>query len=137
MDDDIAACLGTSSEAWLQQRLQLSREFDACRTTFVALGDETRQLIFTALLENPRLGMRVGEITERTNLSRPAVSHHLRILKDAGLIGMHRQGTMNYYYVDAGRSELLHVKALVDHICAVMAQAAAEGCPLLESARSR
>ena len=74
MDDDIAACLGTSSGHAARNSSQVSREFDACRTTFVALGDETRQLIFTALLENPRLGMRVGEISRALNLSRPAVS---------------------------------------------------------------
>ena len=45
-------------------------------------------------------GVRVGAITEKTNLSRPAVSHHLQIRKDAGLISMRREGTKNYYYFD-------------------------------------
>lgn len=38
-------------------------------------------------------GVRVGAITKKTNLSRPAVSHHLGILKDAGLVKMRREGT--------------------------------------------
>lgn len=46
-------------------------------------------------------GVRVGAITEMTNLSRPAVSHHLSILKDAGLVKLRREGTKNYYYFDA------------------------------------
>ena len=46
-------------------------------------------------------GARVGAITERTHLSRPAVSHHLQILKEAGLLKMRREGTKNYYYFDA------------------------------------
>ena len=41
----------------------------------------------------------VREITRQTSLSRPAVSHHLKILKDAGLIGVHHIGTSNYYYL--------------------------------------
>ena len=83
------------------QRQSLAEEFKALQSSFVAQGDETRQQIFIALLEHETVGMRVPEITKRTHLSRPAVSHHLRILKDAGLVNVHRQGTMNYYYVDA------------------------------------
>ncbi len=45
-------------------------------------------------------GSRVPDITERTNLSRPAVSHHLQILKDAGIVKMRKEGTMTYYYLD-------------------------------------
>lgn len=45
-------------------------------------------------------GVRVGSITERTHLSRPAVSHHLGILKDAGLVAVRREGTKNFYYFD-------------------------------------
>ncbi len=45
-------------------------------------------------------GLNVREITERAaSLSRPAVSHHLKILKTAGLIDVHREGTCNYYYL--------------------------------------
>ncbi len=74
------------------QRRLLSEEFQNNRKVFLALGDETRQQIMIALLENEKVGMRVPEITARTHLSRPAVSHHLQILKDAGLIRMHRVG---------------------------------------------
>lgn len=56
----------------------LAREFERCRSDFIAVGDENRQHITIALLENYG-GMRVGELAARTNLSRPAVSHHLKI----------------------------------------------------------
>lgn len=46
------------------------------------------------------MGARVGDITERTNLSRPAVSHHLQIMKDAGIMKVRKEGTKNYYYFD-------------------------------------
>jgi len=49
-------------------------------------------------------GMRVPEITRLTHLSRPAVSHHLQILKDAGIVKMRREGTRNYYYFASGDS---------------------------------
>ena len=78
------------------RRRQLSQAFKRCQGIFLALGDETRQQIFITLLENEKIGMRVPDVTAKTHLSRPAVSHHLRVLKDAGLIGMHRVGTMNF-----------------------------------------
>jgi DNA-binding transcriptional ArsR family regulator len=113
------------------QRQQLSEEFQSCRRIFLALGDETRQQIFLALLEHEKIGMRVPEITARTHLSRPAVSHHLQILKDAGLIRMHRAGTRNYYYVAASESCWNGLKALVDHVDRVVKSAAENEYPRL------
>ncbi len=54
-------------------------------------------------------GARVMEITEKTNLSRPAVSHHLKILKEAGIIKMRREGTKNYYYFGCDQSAMQHL----------------------------
>jgi DNA-binding transcriptional ArsR family regulator len=113
------------------QRQRLSEEFQKNQKIFLALGDETRQQILIALLENETIGMRVPAITAKTHLSRPAVSHHLRILKDAGLIRMHRAGTRNYYYVDANESCWGGLKALVDHVERVVRSAAANAYPRL------
>lgn len=71
---------------------ELGQEFATCRDAFIALGDESRQLIFMQLLQNYG-GMRVGELTDTVGLSRPTVSHHLKILKDAGLVSMYSVGT--------------------------------------------
>lgn len=49
------------------QRQSLAAEFKALQSSFVALGDETRQQIFIALLEYETVGMRVPEITKRTH----------------------------------------------------------------------
>lgn len=77
----------------------LADEFATARPLFVALGDETRQLMLLELLRNYG-GLRVGELAEAVGLSRPAASHHLRILKDAHLVGVYRVGTRNYYHVE-------------------------------------
>lgn len=98
-----------------QHMATLSTEFEVCRPALLAMGDETRQHIIIALLENYG-GMRVGEITKRTNLSRPAVSHHLKILKDAGIVSMFKKGTMNFYHVDANESQWDKITALVNHV---------------------
>ncbi len=91
-------------------------QFAACRKLLSAIGDETRQIIITVLASaDCKEGLRVGEITERTHLSRPAVSHHLKILLDTEVIGLRRQATMNFYYLELGGAwgELV---TLVNHI---------------------
>ena len=92
---------------------KIADELKECKKPFLALGDETRQQIIIALLESDCSGIRVGEITKKTNLSRPAVSHHLRILRDAGMINMRREGTKNYYFVDASESQWKRILDLV------------------------
>lgn len=79
---------------------RLSDEFSECRAVFTALGDESRQLIFVELLRHYG-GMRVGELVELVNLSRPTVSHHLRVLREAGLVDRYKDGTVNYYHVSS------------------------------------
>lgn len=86
----------------LQNIETLADEFKSCQKILLALGDENRQHLILEMMQMGECGgVRVGAITERTNLSRPAVSHHLGILKDAGLVKIRREGTKNYYYFDA------------------------------------
>ena len=62
---------------------------------FFALGDMARQEIIVLLGKHERLS--VGELTSYTKLSRPAVSHHLKILKEVGLLRETRVGVRRYY----------------------------------------
>lgn len=100
-----------------QERLDLIRD-DLKRSAaiFTALGDENRQKIILVLLDNcVDGGVRVEEIAERVNLSRPAVSHHLKTLKDLGLCTVVKEGTKNYYHV-SGDVQLDTVQSLVSNI---------------------
>lgn len=81
--------------------INITEGFKHNRKTFTAMGDETRQLILLVLLESDLSGMRVGEIAKKTHLTRPSVSHHLKILKEAGIVSMRKEGTMNYYTINA------------------------------------
>ena len=98
---------------------ELKSDFKACTQVLAAIGDETRQLIIIVLIDAGCSGMRVGEITAQTHLSRPAVSHHLKLLKDAGIVGVRKITTMNYYYLDPS-SELMNLKALITNIEALL-----------------
>ncbi|WP_341717394.1 metalloregulator ArsR/SmtB family transcription factor [Micromonospora sp. FIMYZ51] len=69
-----------------------------------ALGDPTRLAIVTCLAERPRA---VSELAHELPISRPAVSQHLKILKDAGLVTDHAVGTRRVYRLNpAGLSAL-------------------------------
>ena len=98
---------------------RLKTSFRECIPLFIALGDSTRLAIIQQLYEvedrrsseteqkggrsvsekRRAPGLNVKEITEKTSLSRPAVSHHLKILKDSGLIAVEKRGVCNYYHL--------------------------------------
>ena len=62
-----------------------------------ALGDPTRRAIFERLAAGPKP---VGELAKELPVSRPAVSQHLRVLRDAGLVSEQPSGTRRIYRVD-------------------------------------
>jgi DNA-binding transcriptional ArsR family regulator len=62
-----------------------------------ALADPTRRTIFERLADEPRA---VGELARGLPVSRPAVSQHLRVLKDAGLVVDRPAGTRRIYQLD-------------------------------------
>jgi DNA-binding transcriptional ArsR family regulator len=69
-----------------------------------ALGDPTRRAVFEQLKGGPRA---VGEIAKGLPVSRPAVSQHLRVLKEAGLVSEQPDGTRRLYRLEpAGLWEL-------------------------------
>jgi DNA-binding transcriptional ArsR family regulator len=62
-----------------------------------ALGDGTRLAIVELLAERPRA---VGNLADALPVTRPAVSQHLKVLKDAGLVVAHQVGTRHIYRLD-------------------------------------
>ena len=86
---------------------KLAKEFDGCRKILTALGDDSRlALLLTMMQMSDCRGARVGDITEKTHLSRPAVSHHLQILKDAGILRVRKEATKNFYYFDEDQQSM-------------------------------
>jgi DNA-binding transcriptional ArsR family regulator len=64
---------------------------------WAALGDPTRRAIFERLADRPRA---VGELASTVPVSRPAVSQHLKVLKEAGLVTDRAVGNRRIYQVD-------------------------------------
>ena len=72
---------------------------DATGNGVSALGDPTRRAIFERLAGRPRS---VGELAAELPVSRPAVSQHLKVLKEAGLVSDRADGTRRLYRVEPG-----------------------------------
>ena len=84
---------------------ELQKRFHACMPLFIALGDEMRLSIIEVLTEEAlesrqtpgpahfeQYGLNVNEITRRTSLSRPAISHHLKPGRHGQLLLPHSEG---------------------------------------------
>ena len=77
---------------------------------FRTLADPTRRAIFERLADRPRA---VGELAGELPVSRPAVSQHLKVLKDARLVADQRVGTRRVYQVDPEGLRVL--RGYLDH----------------------
>lgn len=85
----------------------------ACIPVFTILSDENRHKILKLLINHGK--MNVNAITDNLHLSRPAVSHHLKLMLDAGTIGVEQVGKERFYFVSFAHAiELL--AELVDEL---------------------
>lgn len=90
----------------MNQREKIRYLFAQNLPLFSALGDPVRQQLILFMLDGSRQS--VAELASQTELSRPTISHHLKILKDAHLITSQKVGTKVYYSPQTGRQyELL------------------------------
>lgn len=87
---------------------------EACSDLFVALADTVRRGLFIRMIESGTTGVSVSTLTATTSLSRPAISHHLKVLRDCGLIKARKEGTHNFYYVDLNE-HIIKLKAFLSH----------------------
>jgi DNA-binding transcriptional ArsR family regulator len=91
------------------------------------LGDSTRRAIVECLAERPRA---VGELADELPVSRPAVSQHLKVLKDAGLVAEQSAGTRRIY-----RLNPVAVQALRDQLDAFWGRALTGYVDLVEQTK--
>jgi DNA-binding transcriptional ArsR family regulator len=97
----------------MDELARIRKIFTKSLPIFSAMGDEHRQKLILLMLEpEPKS---VQELTDGTHLSRPSISHHLKILKDAGLIEETKRGTRTYYHPRTGE-HIGQMKALLEEI---------------------
>jgi DNA-binding transcriptional ArsR family regulator len=78
---------------------------------FAALGDETRQQLLARLLEGP---LSITSLTEGTGISRQAVTKHLRVMSDAGLVRADKRGRESVWTIEANALE--EARAFIEQI---------------------
>ena len=99
---DLQSALCNLTAGWVSYNLPLVVTNDL--NPWDALGDGTRRVIFERLVERPRA---VGELADDLPVTRPAVSQHLRVLKDAGLVFDRAEGARRVYAINpAGLARL-------------------------------
>jgi DNA-binding transcriptional ArsR family regulator len=76
----------------------------AYEVSFAALGDPTRKSVFDRLRQGPQT---VGALAAGLPVSRPAISQHLKVLKEAGLVVDQADGARRLYRIDAKGLEVL------------------------------
>jgi len=76
----------------------IPREWRNISRAFTAMGDEHRQRILLTFEKGERLN--VGQIVEVSTLSRSAVSHHLKLMRDAGVLQSEKIGKEVYYWIN-------------------------------------
>jgi DNA-binding transcriptional ArsR family regulator len=93
--------------------------FHSCAPLFIALGDEIRQQLILDIADAGADGINVSNLTAKTHLSRPAISHHLKVLRDCGLIQPKKTGTQIFYQLNL-KDNLEDVNELVMSILNVL-----------------
>ncbi|MEK0314991.1 ArsR/SmtB family transcription factor [Cohnella sp. 56] len=90
---------------------QVLQQFKSSIPLLEVLTDENRQAIIMLLAQN-KPGLNVNAIAGHIDLSRPAVSHHLKVLKQSGYISSEKKGVENYYVLTV-RKPLEQLKSLI------------------------
>lgn len=91
----------------------IPNEWSSISKLFVALGDEQRQRILLAFEPGERLN--VTQIVSTSALSRTAVSHHLKILREAGALGSEKIGKEVYFWIEK-KNILAALKGVQDYV---------------------
>ncbi|MBQ0039014.1 MAG: winged helix-turn-helix transcriptional regulator [Treponema sp.] len=86
--------------------------FNKCGPLFIALGDEVRQKLILDILDAGEGGINVMTLAAGSKLSRPAISHHLKILKDSGVLAAEKEGTQVFYRI-AVHKKFAEVESLI------------------------
>lgn len=93
-DDATACCVGATAPEPLP-----ARDRKRLTAVFRALGDPTRLEVFRLVVSRAEPSC-VCEIVQRFHVGQPTVSHHLRVLREAGLVTVSRRGVWAYYAPD-------------------------------------
>ena len=76
------------------------KTFNSCVPFFIAMSDESGVASCPVIISSGKEGINVSNLSAKSKLSRPAISHHLKVLKDSGLIKPLKVGTQIFYQLN-------------------------------------
>ena len=106
--------------------LPSERELDACVNQLKVLADATRLAVIRLLLAGP---MHVTQLSEQLAVEQSLLSHHLKVLRDAGLVEANRQGKQMLYRVADGVEKSFSSAESIDLGCCQLSFAALSATP--------
>ena len=98
----------------LKKKEAFYNELKDCTEIFKALADPVRQDILLMFMVSKRLN--VSQIVEKSPMSRPTISHHLKIMKMAGILDSKKESTEVYYWLNANDSIVKQLKRIVSSL---------------------
>ncbi|WP_232436763.1 ArsR/SmtB family transcription factor [Paenibacillus senegalimassiliensis] len=101
----------SKQDVLLEKKQALLHEIRQSTDIFKALADPVRQDILMMFMIAKR--MNVAQVVEQSHLSRPAISHHLKILKQAGILDSSKEKTEVYYSLTLENSVIDQLKAII------------------------
>ncbi|WP_019154231.1 ArsR/SmtB family transcription factor [Robertmurraya massiliosenegalensis] len=102
------------NESLLKKKEAFYNELRKSTEIFKALADPVRQDILLMFMVSKRLN--VSQIVEQSPMSRPTISHHLKIMKMAGILDSKKEATEVYYWLTANHSTVKQLKKIVSSL---------------------
>ncbi len=113
-------CLNTRTgvvmEISIERRNEIKKALLDCQRFFIAIGNEVRQQIVLIMLSSTNKENRAVDIANEMYLSRPNISHHLQVLKNAGIVASRKEGKNIFYYLCPDDAVIVKIVDLMDTI---------------------
>lgn len=95
---------------------------NACIPIFIALGDEARLKLLIDIAQAGTEGINVTNLAEKSTLSRPTISYHLKVLTTSGLIKSHKKGTQIFYSSNPNGKNYKTFKQTIEFLDSIITQ---------------
>lgn len=95
---------------------ELKKDFYEAGPIMEALASEVRRSIIIELASNYPKGIRIGDIKLKRCITRPTMSHHIKLLCKAKLLKYEKKGTKNYYYLAVSKEKLEKVASVISKL---------------------
>lgn len=103
-----------NNDSFLEKKEVFHEILKECTDVFKALSDPVRQDILLMFMISKRLN--VSQIVEQSPMSRPTISHHLKIMKMAGILDSKKEATEVYYWLTANDSIVMQLKRIISSL---------------------